>query len=267
MKTAAGVHHSSRTETYMPKRGRTFIALVVLTGFSILLLGLFHWQSPDLIRYGCFFLLAVLTSGLNLTLPGVTGTLSLSFLFILFGVVEMNFQETLLLGAILTLVQCLWNKPRKPRVIQILFNVASISIAIALTEAACNAARLGAKPQDAAPLLLVAGGTFFFANSIPVALVISLTEAKPWRQVWRECYFWSFPYYLAGAGIAGLASVVSRYAGWQTSLLVIPLVYLVYRSYRLYLGRLEAEKRHAEEMASLHLRTIEALALAIEAKD
>jgi putative nucleotidyltransferase with HDIG domain len=45
------------------------------------------------------------------------------------------------------------------------------------------------------------------------------------------------------------------------------VVYLIYRSYYLYLGRMEDEKKHAEEMASLHLRTIEALALAIEAKD
>ena len=42
---------------------------------------------------------------------------------------------------------------------------------------------------------------------------------------------------------------------------------MIFRSYRLYLGRLESEKNHAEEMANLHLRTIEALALAIEAKD
>jgi diguanylate cyclase (GGDEF)-like protein/putative nucleotidyltransferase with HDIG domain len=44
-------------------------------------------------------------------------------------------------------------------------------------------------------------------------------------------------------------------------------LYVIFRSYRLYLGRLEAEKNHAEEMANLHLRTIEALALAVEAKD
>lgn len=251
----------------MRERGRFYIALVILTGFTILLTELFHWQSSNLVRFVCLLILAASTSGLKLALPGVTGTLSFSFLFILFGVLEMNFQETLLLGAVLTLVQCLWKQPRRPRAIQILFNVASMSIAIALTEAACTAARMGAKPHDAAPLLLVAGGTFFFANSVPVAIVISLTEGKPLRQVWRECYFWSFPYYLAGAGIAGLASLIGRYFGWQTSLLVIPLVYLVYRSYRLYLARLESEKRHAEEMAALHLRTIEALALAIEAKD
>jgi diguanylate cyclase (GGDEF)-like protein/putative nucleotidyltransferase with HDIG domain len=72
----------------------------------------------------------------------------------------------------------------------------------------------------------------------------------------------------------GLVGVVNRQAGWATSLLVLPLIYWVYRSYRLYLGRLEAEKervevekRHVEEIASLNMRTIEALALAIEAKD
>ena len=48
---------------------------------------------------------------------------------------------------------------------------------------------------------------------------------------------------------------------------MVPVVYLIYRSYYLYLGRMEDEKKHAEEMAALHLRTIEALALAIEAKD
>ena len=54
---------------------------------------------------------------------------------------------------------------------------------------------------------------------------------------------------------------------WQSSLLVLPVIYLIYRSYHLYLSRLEDKKTHGEEMAGLHLRTIEALALAIEAKD
>jgi diguanylate cyclase (GGDEF)-like protein/putative nucleotidyltransferase with HDIG domain len=92
--------------------------------------------------------------------------------------------------------------------------------------------------------------------------------------VWSECYFWSFPYYLVGAAAVGLVGIVNRTAGWETSLLVLPLIYWVYRSYRLYLGRLEAEKervevekRHVEQIASLNMRTIEALALAIEAKD
>jgi diguanylate cyclase (GGDEF)-like protein/putative nucleotidyltransferase with HDIG domain len=67
--------------------------------------------------------------------------------------------------------------------------------------------------------------------------------------------------------MAGAASAINRYLGWGWALLAVPVVYLIYRSYYLFLGRVEDDKKHAEEMASLHLRTIEALALAIEAKD
>jgi diguanylate cyclase (GGDEF)-like protein/putative nucleotidyltransferase with HDIG domain len=123
-------------------------------------------------------------------------------------------------------------------------------------------------------LLLVAALVFFLANTLPVSIVISLTEGKSSSKVWKECYFWSFPYYLVGAAAVGLVGIVNQRAGWQTSLLVLPLIYWVYRSYRLYLGRLEAEKerveiekKHVEQIASLNMRTIEALALAIEAKD
>jgi len=64
-----------------------------------------------------------------------------------------------------------------------------------------------------------------------------------------------------------MMSWLHNFTDWQTSLLTLPVAYLIYRSYRLYLGKLADEKRHVEEIADLHLRTIEALALAIEAKD
>ncbi len=54
---------------------------------------------------------------------------------------------------------------------------------------------------------------------------------------------------------------------WQTPIVLLALVAFVYRQYRIYLDRLEHDKGHVEEIAGLHLRTIEALALAIEAKD
>src|SRR5256884_301526 len=109
--------------------------------------------------------------------------------------------------------------------------------------------------------------TLFPYTTLFRSCVISLTEQKPLRKVWSECYFWSFPYYLLGAAIAGIVELLDKKTGWQSSLLILPVVYLIFRSYRLYLARLEAERNHAEGMAALHLRTIEALALAIEAKD
>jgi diguanylate cyclase (GGDEF)-like protein/putative nucleotidyltransferase with HDIG domain len=79
---------------------------------------------------------------------------------------------------------------------------------------------------------------------------------------------------MVGAAVVFAVGFLSKHVGWQTSLLVLPLVYWIYRSYHLYLAKLAAEKEHveiekrnAEEVAALHLRTIESLALAIEAKD
>jgi diguanylate cyclase (GGDEF)-like protein/putative nucleotidyltransferase with HDIG domain len=52
------------------------------------------------------------------------------------------------------------------------------------------------------------------------------------------------------------------------SLLLVPaLLYLVFRTHRTYVSRLERERRDAQRMSELHLATIEALALAIDAKD
>jgi diguanylate cyclase (GGDEF)-like protein/putative nucleotidyltransferase with HDIG domain len=124
------------------------------------------------------------------------------------------------------------------------------------------------------PLLVITSLIFFLANTVPVAVIISVTEGKSAHKVWAECHFWSFPFYMVGAAVVFSVGFLSKQVGWQTSLLILPLVYWVYRSYHLYLAKLAAEKRqveiekqHAEEVAALHLRTIESLALAIEAKD
>src|SRR5258705_9845890 len=72
---------------------------------------------------------------------------------------------------------------------------------------------------------------------------------------------------MGGGAVAQVASVGAHFAGWPTVLLTGPVLYLVFRSYRLYISRLDNERQHAEAVSGLHLRTIEALALAIEAKD
>jgi diguanylate cyclase (GGDEF)-like protein/putative nucleotidyltransferase with HDIG domain len=253
---------------------KCFLAFTVAFGLITLAYTLFHWQSQDLRRFVCYLAVAVLASGLKVQLPGIDGTMSVNFLFILLGVMELTLPETVAIGCTATLVQSVWQARKRLDPIKVLFNVAGMMAnACALTFLGYHS--LTARFASNKPILLmVAALIFFFANTLPISVVISLTEGKSARKVWSECYFWSFPYYLVGAAAVGLVGIVNRSAGWETSLLVLPLIYWVYRSYRLYLGRLEAEKqrvevekRHVEEIASLNMRTIEALALAIEAKD
>jgi diguanylate cyclase (GGDEF)-like protein/putative nucleotidyltransferase with HDIG domain len=253
---------------------KAFVGITASFGVVVLVYALLHWESHDLVRFGCYLAVALLASGLKVQLPGIDGTMSVNFLFILLGVLELSLPETLLIGCTATLVQSVWQARKRLDPVKVLFNVAGMMAnASALTYLTYHwlAARFGSnKPM----LLMVAALVFFFANTLPISVVIAMTEGKSSRKVWSECYFWSFPYYLVGAAAVGLVGIVNRAEGWETSLLILPLIYWVYRSYRLYLGRLEAEKervevekRHVEQIASLNMRTIEALALAIEAKD
>jgi len=246
---------------------RTYISAVVLIGTCVTVMELSHWESQDLVRFACYLVLSIAASRLKVALPAITGALSVLFIFILFGIVELSLPEALLMGCLATLMQCLWQKRQHLKWHQVLFNVSSIAIAIATSSNAYHSTLLVKGHFEPALRLLVTATVFFAMNTFPVAAAIAMSEEKSLRLVWRECYFWSFPYYLLGAAIAGAASAIDKHFGWQSALLAIPVVYLLYRSYYLYLGRMEDGRKHAEEMASLHLRTIEALALAIEAKD
>src|SRR5580700_11859744 len=89
-------------------------------------------------RFVCYFLLALLSSGLKVSLPGVTGTLSVSFLFILASMTELGALQTMAIGVGSALVQIYWGAKKRPLLYQVLFNLASIAIAIRFANAAMH---------------------------------------------------------------------------------------------------------------------------------
>jgi diguanylate cyclase (GGDEF)-like protein/putative nucleotidyltransferase with HDIG domain len=249
----------------MTRSAQGFIAVVAAAGTCVLVWGALHWSSSDPLKFLCYTVVALLASRLKVHLPGITGTMSVNFLFILLGVVELSLPETLVLGCGAILMQCFYRD--RPQLVQVVFNVCGSAWAIAAAYQVYYISTLHGQVRNPSLQLIAAATTYFLANTVPVAAVISLTEQKSLVKIYSECYFWSFPYYLLGAGVAALIRYLSQSFDWRTSLLILPAVYVIHRSYNLYLAKLENEKRHVEEMANLHLRTIEALALAIEAKD
>lgn len=250
----------------MSAKAKAYLATVYVIGTVTGLIAMSQWHLSDPSRFACYLLIALLASGLKVSLPGINGSMSVNFFFIILGVMELSLPETLIIGYGATLVQSFWKTNSRPKTVQVTFNLANMTTAIFCSTLAYQVVERVS--HHSVPLMLVAAAcTYFVTNTMPVAVVISLTEHKAFRKIWSECYFWSFPYYLVGAAMSGAVSYMGKFVGWQTSLLVLPVIYWIYRSYRLYLGRLEDEKRHVENMAALHLRTIEALALAIEAKD
>jgi diguanylate cyclase (GGDEF)-like protein/putative nucleotidyltransferase with HDIG domain len=243
------------------------LGLVLAAGAVVLVQTAVSWHSPDLIKFGAFLAVSLFSAGARVRVPGVGQLLPLSYLFVLLGLVELTPSETILLACGAALVQCYWRQLKKPRLTFALLQVALMAAAAWTAERVYHSEWFEISSLDTSFRLAAATLAMFLLNTAPVAAWTAMLERERFAGVWLSTTFWSFPHYLAGAAIARGVSSAGHYIGWQTVLLTGPVMYLIYRSYRLYLNRLEAEKRHAEEVASLHLRTIEALALAIEAKD
>jgi len=226
----------SRSWRGLSLTAKLFISLIVVAGLGILVYGGIHQSSKNIAEFICYLGIAVLASRLKVNLPGIAGTLSVNFLFILIGILELSFSETLILGAISMLAQCLY--PERPKAIQVTFNVCAGSVSTALAYAVYHHPvpnhLIGNRPV----LLAVAATVYFIANAGSIATVISLTERRPLTRILVDCYFWSFPYYLVGAGVAGTIALLNWTFHWEPSLLLVPAVSLICRSYRLYLERL-----------------------------
>jgi putative nucleotidyltransferase with HDIG domain len=244
-----------------------FIAGMALAACACFVPAFFQWHSSDPVKFICYLIAALLASSLKVVLPGVEGTLSVNFLFTLLGILELSLPETLAIGLASTLAQFYWRPARRVKLVQLVFNLSQVTVSSAVAYGAYKLVAIYVLHAPGPLALLVAAITHFGCNTAAMSTIIGLTEDKPIVKVWAEIYLWSFPYYMVGAAAAGLVNFLNAHIGWQSSLLILPPIYLMYRSYRLYLEKLETEKRHAEQVSSLHLRTIEALALAIEAKD
>ena len=246
---------------------RAFIAGLATAASVSLAWGCIFWQSTDLVKFACYLIAAVLASSFKVILPGVEGTLSVNFLFTLLGIVDLGLPQTLLIVLASTLGQAFLRRQQQVKLVQLVFNWSQLTVSSALAYGAYTFVVTRVLHAPGPLALLVAAITYFACNTAAMSAIIGLTEARPISKIWSDSYLWSFPYYMVGAAAAGLIHFLNEHIGWQSSLLVLPPIYLMYRSYRLYLGKLESEKLHAEQVSRLHLRTIEALALAIEAKD
>ena len=199
--------------------------------------------------------LAVLGGFLQIRLRGLGSRLSVRFFVVLISMVVLNWPETAAIAFLSALVEsAVWTKPRPRWTATISYG----AISVLATFAAYATYNIPAAVPS--PLLMVmAAIVYFFVSSIALA--------KFNARLWRQSFFWTFPHYIAGGSAAGLLTIADRHNGWQITLLVVPMLYWMVHAYKLYLERIEQERRGMEEFSALHFRTIESLAVAIEGRD
>ncbi len=243
--------------------GRLYVGGVIGAGCIVFAGAVVPWMPTDQVRFLVYLLLTVVASGMKVSLPGVTGTMSASYVLVISCIIQFPLSEVAVVAVVSTLVQCFWKAKQRPRVIHLLFNA---SVMVLSTAVAYGAYHAWAPHVSLAVSIASATCAYFVVNTVSIAAVIAMTEHKTLINIWKSFYLWSFPYYLLGASIAASMRYVTK-LNWEIGIAVLPMMFIIYRSYSLHIRQLEEEKRHAETMAALHLRTIETLAVAIEAKD
>jgi hypothetical protein len=235
---------------------RVFIALIVMSGLSVLGDAILSAHSFYVLRFLSFLVVACIAARLRLKLPGLTGSMSVNLPFILVAVAEMSLPEALAVGCISTLVQCIPGRPKKLNVTQSLFNFSNMALAVASTRLVFQSGLLTSVVSGVPLRLVIAAGVFFLVNSVPVAVVISLSEAVNALRTWHGIFQLSFPYFLASAGIAGVVLTLSGHIGWQAPVAVMPLMLGIFHSYRRLLGAVKAVPLRVDpNTASAVLRT------------
>jgi diguanylate cyclase (GGDEF)-like protein/putative nucleotidyltransferase with HDIG domain len=257
----------------LPLAARLFVCLVIALG-GVLLVVFFPTQIfADPLPFLALVILSSVTSVFKVTLPLARSgsTMSVSYAVDFAALLLLGPDETMFVAAISAWSQCTFRTKERNAPHRTLFSMACLIVTVhaagriylmlgGVPGASFDAWSLG-KP------LVGSATAYFLINTATVATAIALSTRQSLIKVWNENFMWSAPSYFVGALVAALAAGMLQVSGrWLIPLAVAPL-YLTYRSYKVYLGRIEDEQRHVSEMADLHLATIEALALAIDAKD
>ena len=196
-----------------------------------------------------------------------TITLSGAFLFICF--LLYGVMATVVLAGIDSTVTALHR--REKRRLALFYGCAA---ALAMFGSGILVEALFGSPAEmtANPVSLIAGAGilafgFCSANTGLSSYVAAVRESRPFSSVWRESFVWAAIPGLAGIVTACLVVKLIAVISFYAFIVAVPVLAISYMTYRIYQDKVESASQHAEQMAEVHLRTMEALALAIDAKD
>ncbi|MFL6213761.1 MAG: diguanylate cyclase [Blastocatellia bacterium] len=228
-------------------------ALLILNDFGV------QWALLSLIT-------VLLASRLDIGVPRLPNGLALGDVLVFIAMLLFGAHPAVTLAGADAAINSLQHKDRR-RII--LYNAALKSLAAYVASAAAtfifgDLTRLSGDMFNLGLAVGTIAATHFACN----AGLNSLIESLGRRAIaWQKSLWWAAISYVGGAFMAciivKLIAVISFYA----FILSIPIAAITYFTYRVYLDRVETSTRHAEQITDLHLRTIEALAIAIDAKD
>jgi PAS domain S-box-containing protein len=248
----------------LPRAAQIYVTLVIAAG-AVIVTTFFPPTITDPWLFGTLLLLSCVTSSwkVNLPLALTSGsTLSVSYAAGLMALLLLGADQAMLIAVAGAWTQCTFNTKRSYPAYRTIFSMAGEALTIQATGLAFGLLGGPSAILDITSLPKAAFGgiaTYFIVNTGLVATAIALSTRRNVWTIWHDNFLWSVPsFVVAGAAGALAASVVANGNHWLALIAIAP-IYLTYRTYQVFLGRIEDQRRHAEETQKLHSETVEAL--------
>jgi hypothetical protein len=217
---------------------KAFIGFMVLAAAATIGDAVLHGRGWHPYLALTLLLASVATSRMKVTIPGVNGNMSVNLPFLMLSVITLSATESILIACASTVIQTLPKDGGKLKPVRVLFNVSMMAFSCGAAGLLFHQQTLGGWNWVSAPLLLAATtATFFLGQTLPVSVIVALTDGGAFRRIWTNIAQMAFPYYVVSAGMTSMVHSAGNYIGWLAALLLLPVMYGIYRSYRLYFAR------------------------------
>ena len=236
----------------LPIKAKVMIGMVAVASLCALSFGVVRWQTQAWPQLLLLVAAAALSSRFKVKLPGLTSSMSGNLPVILLGVTQLGLFASLLVATTAAIAQSFSSGGNKTKPIQFVFNACTLLNASGLAYLVYHSQffAVGAVATAHTASLVLAAVTYFLANTAPVASIIGLTEGGNPFALWHKVFLWSFPNYVIGAGLTAIASAFSTVSGLTMVAALMAVLFAVYQSYKMYVGRIEQTQPKAMAMAT-----------------
>ena len=259
--------------TDLSPAGRIYIAAIIFLGTGAIVRSIASViLQPTDSRWVVLAALTLLTGSFSIKIPSVAARISVSEAFVIAGVLAFGPHAATLIVALDSLVLTSWLRGRNRSSLRALFNMTAGALAIS-----CSAQLLewmlpvypaASAPSDQLILPVFALAiSYFMINSWLIAIAVGVERGESSVNIWLRHFPWLSLNYIGGASIALILVSYARDISATAVAIVVPLLVVIYLTFRTSWGRLEDANTHVNQLNQLYLSTIETLAMAVDAKD
>lgn len=217
--------------TTLPQSAKRLVLWVSAAASVVLASALFQWRGDDPLKLTIWIALAVLAGTAKVRFPGVESSYSFGYIVVLAAMGMLSFPEAVLVSMVTALVQCYWHASKRPKMVQVLFNLFNYAISGAAAWQAFHGLAQIAPDLSIPARFAFGSGIFFLMNTGLVSWILALLTGRRLIEVWENSHLLIFPYYVLGSACAAVLAQHDGATAWLL-LALLPLLGILYGSMR-----------------------------------